>query len=318
MPITDIVTPAYVREMLPTVSFMNPRTRAEISDNVFHASIDGAVNDMEERIGFSLRTDHRRQHVERKDTLEWHGDTYQLKKMLTRPLQSVTKLTLGFPEFPQGEVDIDRVYITSNRFGQLQIMPGALRFMGNVYDGSWGGYGGAGVTSDGHYLAAFIKVDYHAGFDVQLAGTHTVAASSSTVTVTDDTTEVAYSLEPGQYVKIGGMVRRIHSVVDAATYTVSTPFDSAYTGIAIHLTYPSIAIEAVTNLAAIPLLAAAGTLLYGAGVTGKQLHIDGMSQRKGINPLGPYAVLSGALKERAEANIRTLYGSYTPVRSSSY
>lgn len=313
MPINDIVTPCYLRKLVPTVSFMNPRSRTEVDDTPFHAAIDGAVNDLEERIGFSLRTDHRRQRVERKDVLEWHGDTFWLQKLLTRPLQSVEKLTLGFPEFPAAEVNVDRVHITSNRFGQVQIMPGPLRHVGSF---QWSGLHGS--TSDAHYWAAFVRLEYKAGFDVVLPGTHVVVTSGTTVIITDDTTEAAYSLEPGQYVKIGGMVRRIQAVVDGSTYKVSTPFDEGYTGEAIHLTYPAIAIEAAANLALIPLLAMAGTLLYGAGVTGKQLHIDGMAQRKGINPLGPYAGIQKELKERADANIRTLYGSYTPVRSTSY
>jgi hypothetical protein len=106
-------------------------------------------------------------------------------------------------------------------------------------------------------------------------------------------------------------------VVDGSTYKVNGVFTSTYSGDAIHLSYPSTALAAVSALAAIPMLSMAGSLVYGAGVTDKHLQIDGMKQSKGIDPRGPYANWQKELRSSAESAMKALHADYTPVRGFS-
>lgn len=312
MPITDVLTPEYIkRAVLPTVRFED-RSGKCVADDVFYAAIDSAIGDVESFVGFSLRVDHRKQNTEYKDVLEWHNEMFFLKKMLTRPLQSVDKLTLGIPTMPQGEVDIERVHITSNRFGQLQVLPGAINYLSPYFASAVAYY------PSSHYIPAYIKVIFRAGFDVPLPGSHTIAESSDIVVITGDDTDSAYGLQPGSWVKINGEVRRVKSVISGTSYQVSAPFKSTAIAEAIHLTYPPSAYQAVSALAALPLLSLAGSLLYGAGVTGKALGIDGMVQRKGIDPRGPYANWQGELQKKADEAKAALFAEYAPVRGASY
>lgn len=312
MPITDVLTPEYIKKaVLPTVRFED-KTGKCVADDFFYAAIDSAIADVEAFVGISLRVDHRKQNIEFKDTLEWHDETFFLKKMLTRPLRSVEKLTIGIPTMPQGEVDIERVHLTSNRFGQIQILPGAVNYFTPYFTAA------AAYFPTSHYVPAYLKVTFTAGFDVPLPGEHTTATGSTTVVITGDDTDSAYNLEPGSWVKVNGEVRRVKSVISGTSYTVSAPFTVTDSNQAIHLTYPASAYQAVSALAALPLLSLAGSLLYGAGVTGKVLGIDGMVQRKGIDPRGPYANWQGELQKKADEAKRALYSEYTPVRGASF
>lgn len=312
MPINDVLTPEYIKKaVLPTVRFED-RTGKLVADDVFYAAIDGAIADVESFVGFSLRVDHRKQNVEHKDILEWHDEMFFLKKMLTRPLRTVESLTVGLPTMPQGEVQVERVHITSNRFGQVQILPGAVNYLSPYFSSAVAYY----PTS--HYIPAFIKVTFTAGFDVRLPGEHTTVSGSDTVAIVNDDTDSAYNLEPGSWVKVNGEVRRVKSITNGTSYKVTTPYSVTESGEAIHLTYPASAYQAVSALAALPLLSLAGSLLYGPGVTGKVLGIDGMLQRKGIDPRGPFANWQGELQKKADEAKRALYAEYAPVRGASY
>jgi hypothetical protein len=313
MPITDIITPEYMKNaVLPTVRFVS-RDGVPVGDDFFLRMVDNAVGEVEEMTGLTLRTDHRKLHEERHDSLEWHDETFYLKKTLRRPLQRVEKISIVWANFPGYALEPERTLLRSNKYGQVQIVPGPTLSSHPFFLTYWG----VGWNDRPEYMPGLIKIDFYAGFDKLLAGTHSVSANSNTVTVTNDTTSVAYGLEVGQWVKIGGQVRRISSVVDGSTYKVNGVFTSTYSGDAIHLSYPSTALAAVSALAAIPMLSMAGSLVYGAGVTGKSLSIDGMSQSKGLDPRGPYANWQKELRAVADNAMRALHADYTPVRGFS-
>lgn len=313
MPITDIITPDYIKNaVLPTVRFVG-RDGAPVVDDYFYRSIDNAVAEVEELTGLTLRTDHRRLHEERHDSLEWHDETFYLKKTLRRPLRSVEKISIVWANFPGYALEPERTLVRSNKYGQVQIVPGPTLSSHPFFLTYWG----VGWNDRPEYMPGLIKIDFYAGFDAVLLGTHNTTANSNTVTITNDTTSAAYKLESGQWVKINGVVRRISAVVDGSTYKVSGTFPSTYSGEAVHLSYPGSALSAVSALAAIPMLSLAGTLIYGAGVTGKSLAIDGMSQSKGIDPRGPYANWQKELRNAADNAMRALHSDYTPVRGFS-
>lgn len=309
MPITDILTPDYVKNAVtPTVRYIDREGRP-VSEDAFYRAIDNAVSIVEGRTGLSLRIDHRKLVEERKDSLEWHDATWHLKKPLRRPIQSVTRLGFQYGNYDPAWLPADWVHIPSKNMGQVQIVPGPtginLSLSNLWFPTTW--------DQGAHFMAGLIKVEYYAGFDKLLEGTHTVGASSTTVTITG-ADDLAYDFEPGQWVKLGGTVRRISQVVDGTTYKVTHPSGTAYAGTAIHLQYPSTVLAAVGGLAGAAMLEVAGTLLYGAGVTGKSLQMDGMSQTKGFNPKGPYAQWRQELLEAAEKAMVALHAEYTPIR----
>jgi hypothetical protein len=313
MPITDIITPEYIKNaVLPTVKFVG-RDGTPVSDDYFYRSIDNAVAEVEEMTGLTLRTDHRKLHEERHDSLEWHDETFYLKKTLRRPLRKVDKISIVWANFPGYDLEPDRTLLRSNKYGQVQIVPGPTLSTHPFFLTYWG----VGWNDRPEYMPGLIKIDFYAGFDSLLVGTHNTVANSNTVTITDDTTNAAYGLESGQWVKIGGHPRRIAAVVNGSTYKVSGTFPATYSGEAIHLAYPGSALSAVSALAAIPMLSLAGTLIYGAGVTDKHLQIDGMRQAKSIDPRGPYANWQKELRLAAESAMRALHSDYTPVRGFS-
>ncbi len=309
MPATDIITPCYIRRaVLPSVRFID-RTGAPIADDFFYRAIDTAISDVETRTGLALLVDYRKLVEERPDALEWHDATWFLKKTLKRPIQSVSKFGFVYGNYPVDYMPSDWLRPTSFKMGQIQIVPGPTGINLQTYH-YWFPYPWDGA---GHYMAGIIKIEYYAGYDKLLTGTHAVAVGQTAVTITGATNE-ALGLEPGTWVKLGANVMRVMRVVDGNNYLTSNPAEVAYSGTAIHLQYPGAVLGAISALAGVAMLDLAGSLLYGAGVTSKALAMDGLAQSKGINPKGPYGEWKKELLATADRLIAGLWAEHTPVR----
>lgn len=310
MPVTDIITPDYIRNaILPTIKFVD-RSGNPIPDDFFYQRIDTAVSTVEGRTGITLRADYRKLHEERHDSLEWHDGTWFLKKPLKRPIREVERFGFVYGNFTPDYLPSDWIYLASKKMGQVQIIPGPtgvnLRTFHYWFPHPW--------DTGAHYMAGLVKIDYYAGYDVPVDGTHTVAAGSTNVVITG-ATDIALDFQPGDWVKLGANVRRIASVIDGQTYRLSAPATAAHASSAIHLQYPGVVLTAVSGLVGAAVLELMGTLLYGPGVTAKSLSMDGMSQSKGFNPRGPYASWRQELLDAAEKAMTALYIDHTPIRS---
>lgn len=310
MPLSDIITPDFVRNaVLPTVRFIG-RDGVPISNDYFYQEIDNAISEVEAGTGLALRIDHRKLVEERKDNLSWHDETWFLKKSLKRPIKTIERFGFVYGNFPVDYLPSDWILPSSFKMGQVQIVPGPTGVYMNTYNlwfpTAWDG--GA------HYMAGLIKLDYYAGYEHALEGTHTTVAGQSVVTITDVENQ-AFDFEPGNWIRLGTCVRRIASVVDGNSYRVTHPVATAYEGPAILMTYPPLVIKAVSALAGVGMLALAETLLFSTpGMTGKHLSMDGMSQGKSFNRLGPYATWRAELKESAERAMRAIHAEHTPIR----
>lgn len=310
MPLSDIITPDFVRNaVLPSVRFVG-RDNKPIDDDYFYQEIDGAISMVEGRTSLALSVDHRKLFEERKDNLDWHDETWFLKKTLKRPIQSIYRFGFVYGNFPTDYLPADWLLASSYKMGQVQIVPGPTGLYMNTYNlwfpDAW--------TSGQPYLAGGIKVDYYAGFDKALTGTHTATTSSTTVTITG-ATDQALDFQPGMWVKLGSQVRRIAAVIDGSSYRITNPVKTNYAGAAILLQYPPLVIKAVSAIAGASMLALAESLLSGGpGLIGKGLAMDGMSQSKAFNKNGPYATWRNQLNDVAEQAMIALHSEYAPVR----
>lgn len=315
MPITDIVTPDFIRcVVLPTVKFIG-RDGVAVGNDYFYQEIDNAVSTVEGRTSLALRIDHRKLVEERKDNLEWHDETWFLKKALKRPVKSVDRVGFRYGNFPTDWLPADWVLLSQPKMGHLQIVPGPSGVHMSTYDlwfpSVW--------NQSAHYMAGLLTFEYYAGYDQLLPGTHTATLGSNVITISGDGTESqAYDFEPGNWIKLGGVVRRIASVIDGQSYRLSSAMPANYEGTAILMTYPPLVIKAVASLAGASLLALAETLLFSTpGMTGKHLSMDGMSQGKSFNRLGPYANWRAQLTKAAEEALVALHIEHTPIRMFS-
>ena len=97
---------------------------------------------------------------------------------------------------------------------------------------------------------------------------------------------------------LGGTIVRIKSV-QADSYTLTNPAPDDYTGAAVVMRYDAAIMAYIAYTALIPILTMLGSTLYGPGVLGTSLRLDGLAQAKNMNPRGPFAAITEQFKELA-------------------
>lgn len=315
MPITDLVTPAYVRRtILDDIMPLITRYGATVSDDGLYSKIDEAVSELEALFGLALRqTRFATTDIQVRST-QFSEETFRIATMLRRPLQKVTRLTTNYGNSELFEMPEDWVYIDSHVQAQVHIIPKlASRELGRVL--SWGRHLMGSIYGD--YMPGLYKMEYTAGFEHDLPGVHIVDTADpdpqvvvvTGLTADDDLRHVLYS---GDFVNLGGDVYRVARVT-AASYTVTATPEEDYTGEAVAMRYDASILQFIGYSAAMPMLANLGAMLYGPGRIGSSLRIDGLSQTKTINPRGPFANVIDQFRERMEAAKMALAAKYAPV-----
>lgn len=315
MPITDLVTPAYIRRtVLDDIMPLITRSGVTVSDEGLYAKIDEAVSELEAQFGLALRQTRFSVSDIRIRTTQFSDDTFRIATMLRRPLQKVVHLSTNYGNSELFELPDDWVYVDSHVQAQVHIIPRLeSRELGRVT--SWGRHLLSSIYSD--YMPGVFRMDYTAGFEHDLPGEHVVdteVTDTRHVTVTglgpdDDLRQVLYA---GDAVNLGGIVYRVARVA-ADHYRITEEPEEDYTGEAVALRYDASILQFIGYSAAMPMLANVGAMIYGPGRTGSSLRIDSLAQTKSINPRGPFANVIDMFRERVDAARAAIAAKYSPV-----
>lgn len=313
MPVTDLVTPDYIRTtLLAGVIPLVARSGLAVTDESLWAAIDDAVSKLEHEFGLALRQTRYFVREDRTRVTQFSEETYQMQTMLARPVQSVEKLSIKLGNMEWYTLPKSWVYIASKPQGVLQIMPIALD---------------EGQTTVATYRASFYSlfmlhgympgiysIDYTAGFETDLPGVHTVTDGATAVTVAGLTSsdDLRTLMRAGDSVNLGGTLFRVRNVT-ATGYTLTAAHDGGYTGAAVAYAYDPNILQYIAYAAAIPILATLGAAIYGYGVIGQSIRIDGLAQTKNLNPRGPFANLIEEYKAKLDAIYEALHAHYAPV-----
>lgn len=313
MPITDLVNPAYVRDtLLASVIPLATRSGATISDAAIWAAIDEAVNTLENDYGLALRQMRFTVAEDRTRITQISDELYQMQTTLKRPLQSVQKLAVMLGNFEWYTLPIQWLWIASKAQGVLQIIPtaqGTAQVTSATYKAAYYSI----ITRMG-YVPGVYSTTYTAGFETELPGVHTTTDASPVVVVTglDADYDLRTVLLAGAHIEINGVMHRVKRV-KAAEYTVTEPIVDDFAGDAVLYDYDPIILQYVAYSAAIPILATLGAAVYGAGVVGTSLRLDGLAQSKNLNPRGPFANLIDSYKERRDEAYLAIVAKYAPL-----
>jgi hypothetical protein len=313
MPVTDLVTPDYLRTtLLAGVIPLVTRSGAVVTDEALWAAIDDAVSKLEHEFGLALRQTRYVVGEDRTRVTHFSEETYQMQTMLARPLQSIEKLSIKLGNMEWYTLPRSWVYIASKPQAVVQIIPISLD---------------EGQTTVATYRASFYSlfmlhgyipgvysVEYTAGFEKVLPGASTVVDEAIQVTVSglaagDDLRQY---MRAGDSVNLGGAMYRVKNV-SATGYTLTAPHDGGYTGEAVAYAYDPNIIQYIAYSAAVPILATLGAAIYGYGVIGQSIRIDGLAQTKNLNPRGPFANLIEEYKAKIGSIYEALHAHYAPV-----
>jgi hypothetical protein len=311
MPITDIVTPDYLRtNLLGSIIPLVARTGQAISDDALWAAIDEAVSQLEAEFGLALTTTRFRDEGLRMRITQFTDETYNLMLALKRPVQSIERLTVNIGNQEWYDLPTEWVYITSAAQGSLQIIPtsqgvATYRTSASAMMRTW--------FVRGPYVPGFYNITYRAGFEYLLPGTHVLEAGSDQVTVTGlGDVSLHQVLHSREWVSLGGSLMRVKSVTDAG-YTVTNVSQVDHDGEAVALRYDADILSFIAYTALIPILATLGATLYGPGILGTSLRLDGLAQAKSMNPRGPFAAIIEQYTARAAQAKQAIYAKYAPM-----
>jgi len=313
MPITDIVTPAYIRQnLLANVITLATQRGATMSDDAIWAAIDEAVNYLESEFGLALtQTVFKEEHTRTRVT-QFSQETYQMQTMLKRPIQRVDRLStmLGTQEWYN--LPVEWVHLQSKEQAVIHLIPNSRGTFPTSTQGVslWNIWFTAGP-----YLPGYFRVSYRAGFEEELPWQVEVFDGERQVTVTgmgpeDDLRQVLFARE---WVRVGDFVYRVERVQRDSFTLTQTHTQDDFRGTVEVLRYDSDILSYVAYAAAMPILATLGAAVYGFGVIGTSIKLDGLAQSKNLNPRGPFANLMDTFKEKMEAAKSSLYSKYAPI-----
>lgn len=308
MPITDIITPAYLRSYLSGVEFFNRSGQLHIPDDVFVMHINGAVAQLETELSVPLRGSVGYTSTQDLDVVDWDMSRWNLHRLPVRPVNKINSIRLQYSNYPSWELPKDWVFIRSREQGSIQVLPGA----GNIryLQGPWVKYA---YINFNHITPAYLHIDYDAGFEFPL-GTGSISANSKLLAVIpSDAKPLTNRVFPGSWVMLGSSAYQIVRVSNGYTLELSKAVTEAFAGEVIHADYDSLMIAAALAGSSQPILEALGTFLYGPGVTSRSIGIDGLSQSKGIRGDGPFAGWIKLNQSRYEKSIEVLRAKWGPI-----
>jgi len=311
MSITDLITPTYLKQtLLGSIIPLMTRTGVTISDDALWAAIDEAVTYLENEFGLALR---KTRFVVNEDRMRIHqrsSEQYQLSVSLKRPVQEITSLSVQLGNLRWFTLPKQWVYVSSKIGGVMYLIPTSqgIGDQGSIVSYQASFYN---LFRFDDFVPGYYGISYTAGFESDLLGTHTVVDGEDTVTVTglDDDVVLQGLIGAGEYVKLGDILYRVASV-SSATYRLTKVATAAYAGPAVLYAYEGDILQYVSYAAVIPILAVVGAAIYGAGIIGTSLKLDGLAQSKNINPRGPFANLADTFTQKMEASKASIYAKY--------
>jgi hypothetical protein len=288
MPITDILTVQYLKDnYLFGVKLLNDDA-TPFPDSLFEAAIHSSISVAERELSIVLRKNMRVKR-ERHDVMSWQGESFYMMNVDKRPIIRVDEVAIRFAAFEASVLPNAWAHVSSERHGQVQIMPGPEGLEGFSFSGGVPILG-IDVLVPREYTPRWWQLSYTAGFErtsrvlgdgvEQSYGTVDVTQNSNVVTGTG--TEFTTDFSDGQYLKINGETKKIKSIVSDTKLLMDTPYCATDTGLAItHLDYDPAIMDMICIISAMLPLDAAGDLIAGAGIANFSLSMDGLSESVG-------------------------------------
>lgn len=269
------------------------------SDDIYDMAIDSAIDELSNDLHVSL--DYTEYTFERKDSIDADAGGYYLMYLRHRPVREVTKLVAAYADFAPAQLPKSWVQISSEKIGQVQIMPGQesgsahligqrlplyglTGNYGRPYTPRWWGFDYAAGFTDrrkGVSVGSNLDVEFNAyGHVTVKISVKPAIGETYTVTFTgekkDDGSALTESVTFTNSDKLRKSTAGVFSTIDnitTATSGSSTPkFD-----IMTEYMMPEIFYKVIGITAAIPILDTAGDLILGAGIASQSTSVDSLS-----------------------------------------
>ena len=302
MSLADVITPQWVKDRFLAGIDLTDDTGTAFPEALFQEGIDSAISILESDLDLVLSGTY--EYVERRDTNDFHTESFFHMKLDHRPVVEVSDLNVQFGDYPSASIPRSWMHISSAKAGQVQVLPGPEGIGSIIFGGTAPFLGLAGLYGR-PYTPLWFKIKYKAGFEVDLSGTVGVTTGATTITGTntyflnplndpDYVTNFGDNygggfmprVMPGNYVVLSGTVdgeeifetRYVKRVKSDTSIVVNSPFTFTGTGLTVRLhMYPPAILNAVGLLAAMLPLDTAGDLIVGAGIASKSMSVDGLS-----------------------------------------
>jgi hypothetical protein len=254
-------------------------------DELFDSAIDQAISVLESDLQITI--DPYRTKGERHDAVAQNRRSWWSMSMDRRPLRSVDKLTISYGNYPETDVPLEWVNITSEVGGSLSLIPtaavlGSFNFSNSIpllIDP---------ISNFSYHerVPAYFKFDYTSGFnfiekEVIIPAGQTVSELIEFGEILVDKPNFSfelYNVNSGN-IQSGISVKQFNVSNEDFQIEIGTALFSSDLRAVIKIhTLPQAMIKAISYVAAMLPLDTAGDLLLGAGIATQNISIDGLSQ----------------------------------------
>jgi hypothetical protein len=309
MAITEIVTPAFLREYLSGVDFYGADDATLlVSDAAFEAKIDNAISVIETRLGISLRGAVGDEFEQQLDVMDFDPSRWHLHRLPRRPVLSIENVAVQYSNYPRWELPAEWMKIRNPVQGDIQLLPGA----GNIryLQGPLVQYA---QIQYNNVTPAYLRVTYTYGFE-RVVGTIEVLEDETLATIALTTAaSLSQLIQPGDWLFLGDNAYQVRRTTAPDRVTLRAPAIATYSGEVILAKYEPMMVSAVAAYAAIPLLEQLGIVIRPPGVTNQRVSIDSLSQGQGFNPRGPFAALIEQLMKQYDDAMAALENKWGRV-----
>ena len=302
MSLADVITPQWVKDRYLFGIDLTDDTGTAFPDSLFREGIDSAISLLESDLDLVLSGSY--EFVERRDTNDFHTESFFHMKLDNRPIIDISALNVQFGDYPAVGLPRGWLHISHAKTAQIQILPGPEGIGSIIFGGTAPFLGLAGLYGR-PYTPLWFKIKYKAGFELEISGTASVTTGSSKLTGTntyfvDPLNDPNYAeqygdnyhggfvprIKPGHYIAVSGTVdgdevfetRYVKRVKNDTTLILDKPFEITGSGLELTLyTYPPAILDSIGLLAAMLPLDTAGDLIVGAGIASKSMSMDGLS-----------------------------------------
>lgn len=281
--IYDVITPELLKKtLLVGVNLTDPATGEDFPDEMFEEAIKQSISVIENELGIKL-ADYKVK-GERHDAFAQNRRSWWGTQLDIRPLKSVTKLAISYGNYPETEIPLEWINITSEVGASVHLIPtaaviGSFNFSNTIpllVDP---------ISNFSYHerVPAYFKYDYRAGFNF-FEGQITIPlgqTESSEIELSEsfiDTPNFKFEI-----IDNGGndLITTVKAFeISNNSFKVSLN-DAGITDVVISYkihTLPNAIIKSVLYVASILPLDTAGDLLAGAGIGQFSLGVDGLTQ----------------------------------------
>ena len=158
----ELVTPAWLKERYLFGIDLTDDEGNEYPEALFEHSIDTAIAIIQGELDLVLGE--LKEFTERYDTNDSHHESFYLIHTDKRPVREVAKLQVQFGAFQHTDLPTSWVHISSEKTGQVQIIPGP-EGIGSVLFGGQAPFVGLSGLLGRPYTPLWFKLTYKAGYD---------------------------------------------------------------------------------------------------------------------------------------------------------